>query len=157
MAASTMASSSVLGGKSQPDVLPTLSPNARHIRAQLFGVAKEVVFFAAIITVSLSLLAAPRDEGARERALACAERTRINGSDVTPCPWPSLLEAASSRMEAVRLTVAADPVEAGCACFSNYFFISMCGNSPVAWVAAISFAAVDNPTFDAFRALGEMC
>jgi methylsterol monooxygenase len=44
-----------------------------------------------------------------------------------------------------------NPVEAACACFVNFFFISMCGNSPVAWAAAVCFASVDDLYFDMLR------
>jgi len=44
-----------------------------------------------------------------------------------------------------------DPLEAFCAWFTNFFFISMCGNSPFAWVAALSFASVDNQKFETFK------
>ena len=46
----------------------------------------------------------------------------------------------------------ADPLEASCACFTNFFLISMCGNSPLAWAVVLGFASVDNRMFDAFKA-----
>jgi sterol desaturase/sphingolipid hydroxylase (fatty acid hydroxylase superfamily) len=60
----------------------------------------------------------------------------------------SLAESAGT----VWREAAGDPVEAGSACFTNFFLISMCGNSPVAWAAALSFAYVDDAMFDEFRA-----
>jgi len=44
-----------------------------------------------------------------------------------------------------------DPLEAFCAWFTNLFFISMCGNSPLAWVGALSFASVDNQKLETFK------
>mmetsp|Transcript_4276 Transcript_4276/g.7166 ORF Transcript_4276/g.7166 Transcript_4276/m.7166 type:complete len:388 (-) Transcript_4276:215-1378(-) len=41
----------------------------------------------------------------------------------------------------------ADPVEVGCAFFTNFFLISMCGNSPVAWAAVLAFASVDDASY----------
>ena len=65
-----------------------------HRRWQILLGLKELVMFALVALVSLSLLAAPHDAAAVERA-AC----RANGTDV--CAWPSLLEVASSRAAAI--------------------------------------------------------
>ena len=55
-------------------------------------------------------------------------------------------------LAAVWEEASADPLEAACACFTNFFMISMCGNSPVAWLVALFFASVDDRSFDEFRA-----
>jgi len=56
-----------------------------------------------------------------------------------------------AKVDAAWDAAAADPLEAACACFVNFFLISMCGNSPVAWAVALSFASVDDRQFDAFK------
>lgn len=55
---------------------------------------------------------------------------------------------------------AAEPFEASCACFANLFMISGCGNSPLAWAAALAFASVEEDQFaryldGVFRVWGE--
>lgn len=47
-------------------------------------------------------------------------------------------------LSAVWREARAEPLEAFCAWFTNFFLISMCGNSPVAWFAALSFASIDD-------------
>ena len=65
----------------------------------------------------------------------------------------ALTQGASleASLRAIRDEAAADPLEAFSACFTNFFLISMCGNSPVAWAAAIAFASVDEKMFGEFR------
>lgn len=48
--------------------------------------------------------------------------------------------------------VAADPLEAACAMFVMYFFISMCGNSPLAWAMAIFWHSIDADAWKRFGA-----
>lgn len=54
---------------------------------------------------------------------------------------------AASCLEVVRLA----PAEAASACFTHVFIVSMCGNSPVAWLAAFLFSMVTNARFAAFQ------
>jgi len=56
-----------------------------------------------------------------------------------------------ARLGAVAHEAAADPLEAACACFTNFFLISMCGNSPVAWATALAFASATDADYTAFR------
>ena len=60
-------------------------------------------------------------------------------------------DSLHARAHAVWREAAADPLEALSACFTNFFMISMCGNSPVAWFAAMSFAAIDDASFTTWR------
>jgi sterol desaturase/sphingolipid hydroxylase (fatty acid hydroxylase superfamily) len=57
----------------------------------------------------------------------------------------------SQYLSAIWHEVASDPLESASACFVNFFFISMCGNSPVAWLVTLSFFAVDDNWFDRHR------
>ena len=57
-------------------------------------------------------------------------------------------QAGLSAWDAAR----AAPLEAASACFVNFFFISMCGNSPLAWLAAVWFASADDAWLDGHRA-----
>ena len=60
-------------------------------------------------------------------------------------------DSLHARAHAVWREAAADPLEALSACFTNFFMISMCGNSPVAWFAAMSFATIDDASFTTWR------
>ena len=105
-----------------------LSPLAAYRRARLLHAAKDVVQALGVAVVSLSLFASHR------RAL------------------PAALSAHAQHARAVWQEAAADPLEAASACFVNFFLISMCGNSPVAWFVAFWFASVDDLWFDGLRA-----
>ena len=48
--------------------------------------------------------------------------------------------------------VTSRPEEAFSLCVFNVFLVSMCGNSPLAWLVAAGFTAVDRADFDAFTA-----
>jgi len=100
-----------------------LSPYARHRRYLALRAVWDVIQAACVAAASLYCFAAQRSDLSR---------------DIRPLIKDIWREAA------------ADPVEAGCACFTNFFLISMCGNSPVAWAAALSFASVDERAFSAF-------
>jgi len=41
-----------------------------------------------------------------------------------------------------------NPIEAACACFVNIFFVSMCGNSPLAWATMLLFASANQKLFN---------
>lgn len=102
------------------------SPHDRYRRARLLHAAKDVCQAVCVAALSLYLFAQQR--GAVASSLSYAQRAH------------SIWQQA-----------AAEPLEAASACFVNFFLISMCGNSPVAWCAALSFAVVDDRTFDTFR------
>ena len=103
------------------------SPLASYRRARRLHAAKDVVQALAVAAVSLHLFAVQRQ--ALPAGLSHAEHAR-----------------------AVWQAAAADPLEAASACFVNFFMISMCGNSPVAWFAALWFATVDDRWIDGLRA-----
>jgi len=44
-----------------------------------------------------------------------------------------------------------NPLEAACAGFVNVFFVSMCGNFPLAWAVTFSFASADENLLDEMR------
>lgn len=104
------------------------SPQSRHRRGLALHVVWDVFQGLCVAAVSLYLFAKHR----RPEAFST--------------------DTAAERLQAMREEAAADPLEAACACFVNFFLISMCGNSPVAWFAALSFASVDNPAFEQFKA-----
>ena len=70
-----------------------------------------------------------------------------------PAWWRDAAHAAGVSLVAACLcaprTAAAGPLETASACFVNVFFVSMCGNSPVAWLTALWFATADDAWFDA--------
>eukprot|EP00966_Prymnesium_polylepis_P077056 1785097-Prymnesium_polylepis.1 len=100
------------------------SPNARYRRARIVHAAWDVFQALCVAAVSLYLFA--------------SQRTAL----------PKATAEASA--QAIWSEAKADPLEAGCACFVNFFLISMCGNSPVAWAAALTFASVDDRMFSEF-------
>lgn len=63
----------------------------------------------------------------------------------------SLYLFARRRGESLWSAACADPLEASSACFTNYVFIAMCGHSPVAWAAALTFACIDDGDFETWR------
>lgn len=103
------------------------SPHDRYRRARLLHAAKDVVQALCVAAVSLHLFAAQRRD--------------------IPSSMPH-----AQYVQAIWQEAAADPLEAACACFVNFFLISMCGNSPVAWMAVIWFATVDDRWFDGLKA-----
>lgn len=54
-------------------------------------------------------------------------------------------------MTAALLPAHTEPRECLAACLFNILYVSMCGNSPVAWLAAASFLAADDAAFGAVR------
>ena len=58
---------------------------------------------------------------------------------------------AGERSTDVLSAVNAEPTEALSCCFTNFFLISMCGNSPLAWAAVFALASVDDAAWFAFR------
>ena len=58
---------------------------------------------------------------------------------------------AADRSTDVLSAANAEPVEALSCCFTNFFLISMCGNSPLAWAAVFALASVDDAAWFAFR------
>ena len=139
------------------------SPMARHRRAQLVHAAWDVFHALCVCAVSLTLLAQASEGGAADACAPSASPVNQStsafdwfalGSAPSPptptaegCP-PATLGAAAARVWRV---AAADPLEAGCACFTNFFMVSMCGNSPIAWLAAFSFASVDQRMWTEFH------
>jgi len=102
------------------------SPRAQYRRARAIHAVWDVFQALCVAAVSLYLFA--------------SHRTRLPAIDTR------------AGVAAVWQEAAADPLEAGCACFVNFFLISMCGNSPVAWAAALAFASVDDKMFAEFLA-----
>jgi methylsterol monooxygenase len=103
------------------------SPLAAYRRTRLLHAAKDLVQALCVAAVSLYLFAVKRS--ALPAALSHAQLAR-----------------------AVWQEAAADPLEAFSAFFCNLFMISACGNSPVAWVAALWWATVDDQWIDGLRA-----
>jgi len=127
------------------------SPQYRHRRAHALQAAWDVFFFLCIAAMSLTYLALEKD------TLRCSEQRASDRNasrgwfsnrhvDEPPphCAAWSAYAAAIWREATVR------PLEAGSAVFTNFFFISMCGNSPLAWLAAAGFASVTDPQWERF-------
>lgn len=109
------------------------SPYAQRRRYLMLRTAREVVQAILIFAASLHVFARQRG------AFAGGE---VGGSASSL----SLAHAKTVWREA-----AADPFEAGCCCFTYYFFcVLMGGNSPVAWAAAYAVSCVDNANFQTF-------
>ncbi|KAL1511302.1 hypothetical protein AB1Y20_006107 [Prymnesium parvum] len=110
-----------------PQMAPApLSPRALRRRAQLRHAAWDAAHGLAVCAASLYLFA-------RARA-------------------PSLAACASFSQcaAAVAAEARAEPLQAASACLTNFLYISMCGNSPVAWLAACAFASVDDAAWQRF-------
>ena len=103
------------------------SPYAKRRRHLMLRTSWDVVQCLAICAVSLHLFARHAGEGA----------------EVSSAASSSYL----SYVKTLLRVAAADPLQAGCCCFCNFFMVSMCGNSPVAYVAAFGVAIVDDATF----------
>ena len=113
------------------------SPNTRRFRAKLIHTTWDVFQGLCVAAVSLHIFSKRQNA-----ALRC------NGvDDLAP---HAACASLSARAEAVWHEAGADPVEAFSACLTNFFMISMCGNSPIAWLAGLSFAMVEDSTFTAF-------
>ena len=124
-ASSVIPSDAVLDATTLKELGP--SPRSKHRRAQLIRAAWDVLQGLCVSAVSLYLFAMQRTDAvtASSSWSACAS--------------------------AVWREAQADPFEAASACFTNFFLISMCGNSPVAWFAALTFASIDDAQFSTFR------
>ena len=138
--ATTQPPSSLQAPAMPPKTLAELgpSPRYRHRRARLLHAAWDVVQALSVAAVSLYFFA-------RQRNGAFAPCTPGANGTAACAPF-------SARVDAIRTEAAADPLEAFSACFTNFFLISMCGNSPVAWAFAMGFASVDDATFATWKA-----
>ena len=67
-----------------------------------------------------------------------------------PAGPPPHCAAWSAYAVAIWREATVSPLEAGCACFTNFFIISMCGNSPLAWLAGAAFASVTDRQWSNF-------
>ncbi|KAL3926758.1 MAG: hypothetical protein SGPRY_003148 [Prymnesium sp.] len=109
------------------------SPYEAHRRSRALRVGWDVAQGVCVAACSLYLFA-------RQRSDLLAQHSA--GAHYASLP---------ERIEATWREARVDPLEAFCACFTNFFLISMCGNSPLAWIAALSFASVDNQMWAGFR------
>jgi len=140
--AAAAASASAVSPKTLAELGP--SPNARHRRAVGLHAAWDIFQGLCVVAVSLHLFA-------RQRSSKLAPCAALTGGGNTSAALSSTCPDLSARFAAIGHEAAADPLEAFSACFTNFFLISMCGNSPVAWAAALWFASVDEASFDAFK------
>lgn len=122
-----------------------LSPVARHRRARVVHATWDVFQALCVAAVSLYLFAKQRSVSLKACAWGHGVNASLSVSAADSCT------ALGELVPAIWREAAADPVEAGCAWFTNFFLISMCGNSPVAWAAALTFASTDETSFAAFR------
>ena len=126
------------------------SPYARHRRALGLHAAWDVFQGLCVAAVSLYLFARQRSSKLTPCS-ALHAAPNATGWFATASP-PTSCPDFATRLASIGHEAAADPLEAFSACFTNFFLISMCGNSPVAWAAALTFASVDDASFDAFKA-----
>ena len=128
------------------------SPQDRHRRAQLLHAAWDLFFFLCIAAMSLTYLALEND------ALRCSEQpaSARNASRAwfsnrhVDDPPPHCTAWSAWRSGAVWREATVRPLEAGSAVFTSFFFISMCGNHPLAWLAGAGFASVTDPQWERF-------
>ena len=128
-----------MGTASEATTLQQLgpSPRYRHRKARLLHAAWDVAQGLVVAAVSLYLFAWQRNS----ELTSCT-----GGGEGAACP------SVWEKVGVIRREAAADPIEAFSACFTNFFLISMCGNSPIAWVAALAFATTTDESFGAFKA-----
>ena len=125
-----------------------LSPYARKRRHLQLRISWDIFQGLCVAAASLFLFARQRPAGKVLALPSCAPAHNVcNGSN---CPAATCASFAT-RVDAIWGEAAADPLEAAAACFTNFFLISMCGNSPIAWFATLGFASVDNADFAALR------
>jgi len=110
------------------------SPRARLARAKLLRASWDIFHGLCVAAVSLHIFAKRQNS-----ALRCD-----GAGDHAAC------DSLSARAGAIWHETKVDPVEAFSCCMTNFAYISMCGNSPVAWLAALYFATVEDHTFAAF-------
>jgi len=121
------------------------SPQSRHRRAQLLHAAWDLAHFLCVAIMSLTYLALENE------ALRCpAQRGALNASRTLDDPPPPHCAAWSAYAATIWREATVSPLEAGCACFTNLFLISMCGNSPLAWLVGAAFASVNDRQWDDF-------
>jgi sterol desaturase/sphingolipid hydroxylase (fatty acid hydroxylase superfamily) len=127
------------------------SPHYRRRRAQLLQAVGDLTFFLCVAIMSLTYLALENE------ALRCPEQrggapnaSRGWFSDRNPDELPPHCAAWSAYAAAIWREATVSPLEAGCACFTNFFLISMCGNSPLAWLVGAGFASVTDRQWEGF-------
>ena len=127
------------------------SPHSRRRRAQLIKAAWDLTHFLCVAIMSLTYLALENE------ALRCPEQR--GGAPNASRGWfgdrhldepPPHCAAWSAYAAAIWREATVSPLEAGCACFTNVFLISMCGNSPLAWLVGAGFASVNDRQWDGF-------
>lgn len=127
------------------------SPHSRRRRAQLIKAAWDLTHFLCVAIMSLTYLALENE------ALRCPEQR--GGAPNASRGWfgdrhldepPPHCAAWSAYVAAIWREATVSPLEAGCACFTNVFLISMCGNSPLAWLVGAGFASVNDRQWDGF-------
>jgi len=131
--------------KSFDDLGP--SPYQRKRRNLIIRTTWDILHGLGVCAISLHLFA-------QQRKAELAECQIFSHSDANaslPVAAPAQCASLSVYAGAVWHEAAADPLEAACACFTNFFLISMCGNSPLAWAMTFTFAKVDDQSYDAFK------
>jgi len=134
-----------LASKSLEDLGP--SPYARRRRALLLKVAWDVLHGLGVCAMSLHFFAQQRNKELAECHLFTQPDANASMAFAPPAQCASLSVYAG----AVWREAVVDPVEAACACFTSFFFIAMCGNSPMAWAIAIAFASCNDQMLDNYR------
>lgn len=119
------------------------SPKSRFVRARVRHAVWDLLQLLCVCAVSLYVFASVHKRS--KALLPCAPTGDGNASSLgAHCP------SLGARATAVWAEAAADPVEAACCCFTNFFLLSMSGNSPLAWAVVFGFSSVDANTFTAF-------
>ena len=113
------------------------SPHARYRRAKLLQSSWDAFQCLGVGAMSLYFLALENEE------LRCPATGSGSNASLRTVPPPHCASWSAHAMVIWREGTA-DPLEALCAWFTNMFLISMCGNSPLAYLVAAGFASVND-------------
>ena len=113
------------------------SPHVRYRRAKLLQSSWDAFQCLGVGAMSLYFLALENEE------LRCPATGSGSNASLRTVPPPHCASWSAHAMVIWREGTA-DPLEAVCAWFTNMFLISMCGNSPLAYLVAAGFASVND-------------
>lgn len=114
------------------------SPHARYRRAKLLQSLWDAFQCLGVGAMSLYFLALENEE------LRCPATGSGSNASLSLAVPPPHCASWSAHAMVIWREGTADPLEAVCAWFTNMFLISMCGNSPLAYLVAAGFASVND-------------
>ena len=126
---------------------PARSPAEAYRRSWRLHVVYDVLHITAAVSIALLLFSAPHVDFS---SLACAN----SPNSTIPCS-PSVQEALQARWQAVLRACVADPLEALSAGGIFVAWLSMMGNSPLAWAVVIGIHSIDDAAWAALMRAAE--